>query len=234
MEGSIGSIPSRNNEPTLSSHLPTRSIAVRGSNRDQGTLEGGSSSNKKMTKGISTKREEHVSSWGEKKLTLTKGCKRTSRGGARERAEAAGNKNDRRKELVTAVYRENLNIGRPKFNYSHVIHLTSESIMWIVKRSRFDEIFASAVSDRPSEQRFKKSNFWSTPETLSIFFWCYILPPPPKKNSSSNSAASTKEPKEDWWNMYNNEFSSLKKIGVLVAHCRLQFPCSFSLRLITP
>jgi hypothetical protein len=31
--------------------------------------------------------------------------------------------------------------------------------MWIVKRSRFDEIFASAVSDRPSEQRFKKSNF---------------------------------------------------------------------------
>jgi hypothetical protein len=34
------------------------------------------------------------------------------------------------------------------------------------KRLRFDEIFASAVSDRPSEQRFKKSNFWSTPEPL--------------------------------------------------------------------
>jgi hypothetical protein len=35
-------------------------------------------------------------------------------------------------------------------------------------------------------------------------------------------------------NMYNKELTSLKKIGVLVAHCRLQFPCSFSLRLITP
>jgi hypothetical protein len=56
MEGSIGSITSRNYEPTLSSHHPTRSVAVRGSNREQGTLEGGSSSNKKMTKGISTKK----------------------------------------------------------------------------------------------------------------------------------------------------------------------------------
>jgi hypothetical protein len=63
--------------------------------------------------------------------------------------------------------RRNLNIRRPKINYSHVIHLTSESSMWIVKQSHFDEIFASAVSDRPSEQRFKKSNFRSTPEPLS-------------------------------------------------------------------
>jgi hypothetical protein len=38
-------------------------------------------------------------------------------------------KNDRRKELVTIVYRENLNIRRPKFDYSHVIHPISESIM---------------------------------------------------------------------------------------------------------
>jgi hypothetical protein len=58
MEGSIGSIPRRNHEPTLSSHQPIRSVAVRGSNIDQGTLEGGSSSNKKMTKEISTKRED--------------------------------------------------------------------------------------------------------------------------------------------------------------------------------
>jgi hypothetical protein len=35
---------------------------MRGSNRDQGTLKEGSSINKKMTKGINTKREEHVSS----------------------------------------------------------------------------------------------------------------------------------------------------------------------------
>jgi hypothetical protein len=48
---------------------------------------------------------------------------------------------------------------RLKLNYQSVIHPTSESSMWIVKRSRFDEIFAFAVSDRPSEQRFKKSNF---------------------------------------------------------------------------
>jgi hypothetical protein len=73
------------------------------------------------------------------------------------------------------IYRENLNIRRPKINYLYVIHLTSESSMWIVKWSRFDEIFASAVSDRPSEQRFKKSNFQSIPEPLSIFF-CITAP----------------------------------------------------------
>jgi len=28
-----------------------------------------------------------------------------------------------------------------------------------MKRLRFDEIFAATVSDRPSEQRFKKSTF---------------------------------------------------------------------------
>jgi hypothetical protein len=68
-------------------------------------------------------------------------------------------------------YRENLNIRRSKINYSYVIHPTSESSMWIVKWSRFDEIFTSAVSDRPSEQRFKKSNFQSTPEPLSNIFF---------------------------------------------------------------
>jgi hypothetical protein len=63
-------------------------------------------------------------------------------------------------------YRRNRNIRWPNINYSYVIHLTSDSSMWIIKWSRFDEIFTSAVSDRPSEQRFKKSNFWSTPESL--------------------------------------------------------------------
>jgi hypothetical protein len=67
--------------------------------------------------------------------------------------------------------RRNLNIRRPKINYSYMIHLISESSMWIVKWSRFDEIFTSAVSDRPSEQRFKKSNFWSTPKPLSNIFF---------------------------------------------------------------
>jgi hypothetical protein len=36
MEGSIESIPSRKHKSTLSSHHPTRYVAVRGSNRDQG------------------------------------------------------------------------------------------------------------------------------------------------------------------------------------------------------
>jgi hypothetical protein len=69
------------------------------------------------------------------------------------------------------LYRRNLNLQRPRFNYSHVIHPTSESSMWISKRMRFNEIFASTVSDRPSEQRFKKSNFHSTPEPLSNIFF---------------------------------------------------------------
>jgi hypothetical protein len=73
------------------------------------------------------------------------------------------------------IYREKLNLRWSKINYSYVIYPTSESSMWIVKRSHFDEIFTSAVSDRPSEQRFKKSNFRSTLEPLS-FFWRYSGP----------------------------------------------------------
>jgi hypothetical protein len=84
---------------------------MRGSNRDQGTLKEGSSINKKMTKGINTKREEHVSSWGEKKLTLTKGRKRMSRGDARERAEERGGAQaaaSGKQSWVKGVYRGNL------------------------------------------------------------------------------------------------------------------------------
>jgi hypothetical protein len=99
----------------------------------------------------------------------------------RERAEAAQGmsgggrkKNDQRKELSRLfIEKTNCNHGL-KLNYRSVIHLTSEPSMLIVKRSCFDEIFASAFSDRPSKQRFKKSNFWSTLEPLSIyFFWRY-------------------------------------------------------------
>jgi hypothetical protein len=92
---------------------------------------------------------------------------RENRGGAGKKkgTEGAGHSG--------CLYRRNLNIQRPRFNYSHVIHPTSESSMWISKRPRFDEIFASAVSDQPSEQWFKKTNFWSTPEPLSVFFWRY-------------------------------------------------------------
>jgi hypothetical protein len=61
--------------------------------------------------------------------------------------------------VTVTIYRRNLNIQRPKLNYSHVIHPISESSMWISKQLCFNEIFASAVSDQPSEQRFKKSNF---------------------------------------------------------------------------
>jgi hypothetical protein len=129
-------------------------------------------------------------------------------------------------------YRRNLNIQQPKLNYSYVIHPTFESSMWISKWLHFDEIFAFAVSDRPSEQRFKKSNFC---QLRSLFFNIYIfcVTSPPKKNLSSNSAASTTEPKKDRWNMYRKELTSLKNIGILVAHYWLQLPCSFSLRLIT-
>jgi hypothetical protein len=40
-----------------------------------------------------------------------------------------------------------------------MIYSTSESSMWISKQIHFNEIFASAVSVRASEQRFKKLNF---------------------------------------------------------------------------
>jgi hypothetical protein len=100
------------------------------------------------------------------------------------------------------IYREKLNIWRQKINYSYVIHPTSKSSMWIVKRSRFNEIFASAVSDQQSEQRFKKSNFWSTPEPLSniffcvtfvkVYIWCYC------KYNYTAKTYSTSEGIKDW------------------------------------
>jgi hypothetical protein len=93
----------------------------------------------------------------------------------RRRGEGGGaGENDQGLGHGWLFYRRNLNIRWPKINYSYVIHPTSESSTWIVKRSRFNETFTSAVSDRPSEQRFKKSKFQSTPEPLS-FFWCYKL-----------------------------------------------------------
>jgi hypothetical protein len=80
-------------------------------------------------------------------------------------------KNDWRKELARLfIEKPNCNQGL-KLNYRSVIHPTFESSMWIVKWSRFNEIFVSAVSDQPSEQWFKKSKFWSTLEPLSIFFF---------------------------------------------------------------
>jgi hypothetical protein len=94
-----------------------------------------------------------------------------SRGGAQgSRARGGGTQGQRTGEQ-RLIYRWNLNIQRPKFNYSHMIHPTSESSMWISKRSRFIEIFVSAVSDRLSEKWFKKTNFQSTPEPLSNIFF---------------------------------------------------------------
>jgi hypothetical protein len=69
-------------------------------------------------------------------------------------------------------YRRNLNIQRLKLNYSYVIHPTSESSMWISKQLRFDEIIAFTVSDRPSEQWFKKLNF---SQLQSLFFLIFIF-----------------------------------------------------------
>jgi hypothetical protein len=79
-------------------------------------------------------------------------------------------------------YRRNLNIQRPKVNYSYVVHPTSESSMWISKWLRFDEIFASAVSDRPSEQRFKKSNLCQLRSLFLIFVLCYMCKQRNKKS----------------------------------------------------
>jgi hypothetical protein len=101
-------------------------------------------------------------------------CGREGRGRRHQgRTEAAQGKRKGREGAGHGgwLYRRNINIQCPRFNYSHVIHSTSESSMWISKRSRFNEIFTSAVSDRPSEQRFKKSNFRSTPEPLSNIFF---------------------------------------------------------------
>jgi hypothetical protein len=92
--------------------------------------------------------------------------KNNDEGGDAQEKERIG-----RGRVTVTVYRRNLNIQRSKLNYSHVIHPTSESSMWISKWLCFDEIFTSAVSDRPSEQRFKKSNFRSTPEPLSNIFF---------------------------------------------------------------
>jgi hypothetical protein len=39
----------------------------------------------------------------------------------------------------------------------------SKTHVWVVKQMRFDEIFTSVVSDRPSEQRVKNSNFDQLP-----------------------------------------------------------------------
>jgi hypothetical protein len=55
---------------------------------------------------------------------------REGEGGTEERAEAAqGKRKDRETSNDTGFKGENLNIQRPKFNYSHVIHPTSESSM---------------------------------------------------------------------------------------------------------
>jgi hypothetical protein len=55
---------------------------------------------------------------------------RDGEGGTEERAEAAqGKKKDRETSNDTGFKRENINIQRSKFNYSYVIHLTSESSM---------------------------------------------------------------------------------------------------------
>ena len=51
------------------------------------------------------------------------------RGGAQGTSGGGRKKYDRRKELSRVFIEKNLNIRRPKFNYSHVIHPISESIM---------------------------------------------------------------------------------------------------------
>jgi hypothetical protein len=53
--------------------------------------------------------------------------------------------------------------------------------MWVVKRNRFDEPYASVVSDRPSEWRVKRSTFCIFFKMFDqhLFIWFlgyYILP----------------------------------------------------------
>jgi hypothetical protein len=54
-----------------------------------------------------------------------------------------------------------------KINDWPLIHLTSESRVWVVKQLHFDDIFASVVSDQPLEQRIKKSIFSQLPKSLN-------------------------------------------------------------------
>jgi hypothetical protein len=51
-----------------------------------------------------------------------------------------------------------------------MILLSFESSMWVSKHMCFNEIFASAISDRPSKQRLKKSNFGQLQSLFLIFF----------------------------------------------------------------
>jgi hypothetical protein len=104
--------------------------------------------------------------------------RRERRKNNKERGDAQEKERIRRGWVTMTVYRRNLNIQRSKLNYSHVIHPTSESSMWISKRLRFDEIFTSVISDWPSEQRFKKSTFRSTLEPLCNIFFGVTFPPP--------------------------------------------------------
>jgi hypothetical protein len=65
--------------------------------------------------------------------------------------------------------------------------------MWIVKWSHFDEIFASAVSDRRSEQRFKRSNFGqlrslSKPDLKFNFVFLGVTTPSPYSSPTTSSA----------------------------------------------
>ena len=43
------------------------------------------------------------------------------------------------------------------------IHMTSKPNKLVVKRIRLDELYATAVPDRPSNQRLRKSNFGQLP-----------------------------------------------------------------------
>ena len=63
-----------------------------------------------------------------------------------------------------------MHIQWPRFIGSPSIHPLSKFGMCIVKRIGFDKIYVTAVPDRPSDQRLRKSNFGQ----LSNLSWLEI------------------------------------------------------------
>jgi hypothetical protein len=86
MEGLIGSIPSRNHEPTLSSHHPTRSVAVR---KQQGPGHAGRRQQQQQEDDQRNQHQERRPRFflREKETDLDKGAQETSRGKRRRTGE---------------------------------------------------------------------------------------------------------------------------------------------------
>ena len=109
------------------------------------------------------------------------GCKLRSRGGVRDERRRRWKKKRRRwtgvgpRRCREKYEKKNLMcIQRPRFIGSPPIHPLSELDMWVVKRIRFDEPYASTVSDRSYAQHFKKSTFDQLPNLSRLEIKNYL------------------------------------------------------------